>query len=116
MVGEFAFGLGMIDPEVDLARVRLAVGHTAMAVDPQMESSSLLGIVATDQIPEGIPEIVVDLCPQGDRKRLLTELQFASICNLHEGLSAIEADSKDLSRRFFLRREFESVGCCLEFR
>lgn len=116
MVGKFALDFGLIDPEVDLSRVWLAVGDAPMAVDPQMESSSLLGIVATDQIPEGIPEIVVDLCPQGDRKRLLAELQFASIGHLHEGLSAIEAGSKVLSGRFFLRREFESVGCCLEFR
>ena len=116
VVGEFAFDLGMIDPKVDLARVRLAVGHTAMAVDPQMESSSLLGIVATDQIPEGIPEIVVDLCPQRDRERLLAELQFASIGHFHEGLTAIEAGSDVRLGRFFIRREVQSGGSRLEIR
>lgn len=69
VVGELALDLGMIDPKVDLARIRLAVGDAPMAVDPQMESASLLGIVATDQIAQRIPKIVVDLCPQGDRKR-----------------------------------------------
>jgi hypothetical protein len=63
VIGKFAFDLGMIDPKVDLSRVWLAVGDTPMAVDPQMETTTLLRIIATDQIPEGIPEIVVDLCP-----------------------------------------------------
>ena len=63
VIGKFALDLGMIDPEVDLSRVWLAVGDASMAIDPQMETTTLLRIIATDQIPEGIPEIVVDLCP-----------------------------------------------------
>jgi hypothetical protein len=93
MVGEFVFTTGLIDPKMDLANIRLAVRHTPMVVNPKMKSSALFGIVATDQITEGIACVLVNMGPQGDGKWFLTQLDAACFFEPSDGRSSIEKGS-----------------------
>ena len=99
MVGELAFHPRVIDPKMNLTAVRLAVGHAAMVVDPQMHSTALVRIVPTDQITERVPQVLVGMRPQRDRKRSLAQLQSGSIAHFHKGIASVKPCSAGCTGR-----------------
>jgi hypothetical protein len=61
MIDEVIICLAVIDTEVQLSRIRLAIGYTVVIIDAEIETASVSGVVKTNYVSEGITEVFVDI-------------------------------------------------------
>ena len=61
MIDEVRFCLAVIDTEVQLSRIRLAIGYTVVVIDAEIETASASGVVKANHVSEGITEVFVDI-------------------------------------------------------